>query len=105
MFAQVAGSGVSPTPEDSAGLASAVRESFDTDVGLSVTALVSEATQRSGPVGTTHIGIVAGDERHVRSASYPTQRLRIRGRAVTHTLLELARVLETGADGQESNWG
>lgn len=105
LFAEVAGSGASPTPGDAAGLASAVRASFDTDVGLSVTALVSEATQRSGPVGTTHIGIVTGDESHVRSASYPTRRLRIRGRAVTHTLLELTRVLETGAGGQESNWG
>ena len=105
LFAGVAGSGASPTPEDAAGLASAVRESFDTDVGLSVTALVSEATHQSGPVGTTHIGIVTGDEGHVRSASYPTLRLRIRGRAVTHTLLELTRVLETGAGGQESNWG
>ena len=101
----VDGSGVSPTPEDATGLASAVRESFDADVGLSVTALVSEPTQQSGPVGTTHIGIVADGESHVRSASYPTRRLRIRARAVTHTLLELTRVLETGAGGQASNWG
>ena len=101
----VDGSGVSPTPEDATGLASAVRESFDADVGLSVTALVSEPTQQSGPVGTTHIGIVTEGESHVRSASYPTRRLRIRARAVTHTLLELTRVLETGAGGQASNWG
>ena len=101
----VDGSGASPTPEDATGLASAVREGFDVDVGLSVTALVSEPTRRSGPVGTTHIGIVTGGESHVRSASYPTRRLRIRARAVTHTLLELTRVLETGAGGQASNWG
>ena len=101
----VDGSGASPTPDDATGLASAVREGFDADVGLSVTALVSEPTQQSGPVGTTHIGIVADGESHVRSASYPTRRLRIRARAVTHTLLELTRVLETGAGGQASNWG
>ena len=101
----VDGSGASPTPDDATGLASAVREGFDADVGLSVTALVSEPTRQSGPVGTTHIGIVTGGESHVRSASYPTRRLRIRARAVTHTLLELTRVLETGAGGQASNWG
>ena len=99
------GSGVSPTPQDAAALACAVRTRFDADVGLAVTGLVSEPIEASGPVGTTHIGIVAGDESHVRSASYPTRRLRIRGRAVTHTLLELTRVVETGSGGQESSWG
>ncbi len=105
IFAEVEGSGASPTPEDAIGLASAVRESFDADVGLSVTGLVTEPTQQSGPVGTTHIGIVTDGGSRVRSASYPTRRLRIRGRAVTHTLLELKRVLETGTGGQGSNWG
>ena len=105
LFTKVGGSGASPTPDDASSLASAARESFDADIGLAVTGLVSEPTQESGPSGTTHIGIATGSESHVRSASYPTQRLRIRARAVTHTLLELARVLDTGAGGQESNWG
>ncbi len=105
MFAEVGGSGASPTPEDATGLASAVRGSFDADVGLSVTGLVTEPTQQSGPIGTTHIGIVTGGGSRVRSACYPTRRLRIRGRAVTHTLLELKRVLETGTGGQGSDWG
>ena len=98
-------SGDSPTPEEATAMARAVRRSFDADVGLAITGLVSEPTEQSGPVGTTHVGIVARGESYVRSASYPTRRLRIRGRAVTHTLLELTRVLETGSGGQESNWG
>ena len=97
--------GASPTPSHATALADAVRESFGADVGLAITPLVSEPTHESGPVGTTHTGIAIGSESHARSASYPTRRLRIRGRAVTHTLLELRRVLETGAGGQESNWG
>ncbi len=105
MLGDTHGSGASPTPENAAGLARAVRESFDADVGLAVTGLVTEPTDQSGPVGTTHVGIAAGTESYVRSASYPTRRLRIRGRAVTHTLLELARVVETGSGGQDSNWG
>ncbi len=95
----------SPTPDEATALALAVRDKFSADVGLAVTNLVTEPTEQSGPVGTTHVGIVVGDGSYVRSASYPTRRLRIRGRAVTHTLLELTKVLETGSGGQESNWG
>lgn len=95
----------SPTPVEATALARSVRDEFSADVGLAVTNLVTEPTDESGPVGTTHVGIAVGDEGYVRSASYPTRRLRIRGRAVTHTLLELTKVLETGSGGQESNWG
>jgi nicotinamide-nucleotide amidase len=105
MFGEIGGSGASPTPDHATRLATAVRESFSADVGLAVTGLVTVPTELSGPVGTTHIGIVTGSDSHIRSASYPTRRLRLRGRAVTHTLLELERVLETGTGGQESNWG
>lgn len=105
VLGDASGSGASPTPEDASALASEVRESFGADVGLAVTGLVSEPTERSGPVGTTHVGVVTDAVSDVRSASYPTRRLRIRGRAVTHTLLELTRVLESGYGGQESNWG
>ena len=101
----VNGSGGSPTPGEATDLARAVRDEFGADVGLAVTSLVTEPIGESGPIGTTHVGIVVGDESYVRSASYPTRRLRIRGRAVTHTLLELTKVLETGSGGQESNWG
>ena len=105
MLGNVSSSGGSPTPEEAAALAQVVKDEFGADVGLAVTNLVSEPTEQSGPVGTTHVGIAIGDEGYVRSASYPTRRLRIRGRAVTHTLLELTKVLETGSGGQASNWG
>ena len=105
VLGELPGSPNSPTPSDAAELANAVRAGFNSNVGLAITGLVTEETSESGAVGTTHIGIVDGDRTHVRSASYPTRRLRIRARAVTHTLLELARVLETGDGGQESNWG
>ena len=105
MLGDASSSGGSPTPEEATALARAVREEFSADVGLAVTNLVTEPTEDSGPTGTAHVGIVVGDEGYVRAASYPTRRLRIRGRAVTHTLLELTRVLETGSGGQESNWG
>ena len=95
----------SPQPEDASRLAVAVREKLDADIGLAVTQLVSKESEESGPVGTTHIGIAAGGEVFVRSGHYPTRRLRIRARAVTHALLELARCLETGGGGHESRWG
>ena len=95
----------SPRPNDASNLAVAVRKKLGADVGLAMTPLVSEETEDSGPVGTTHIAIATGDEVFVRSGHYPTQRLRIRARAVTHALLELARCLETGSGGHESRWG
>ena len=95
----------SPQPDDASNLAMAVRKRLGADVGLAMTPLVSVETEQSGPVGTTHIGIADGSEVFVRSGHYPTRRLRIRARAVTHALLELARCLETGAGGHESRWG
>ena len=95
----------SPQPEDASLLARAVREKLEADVGLAITPLVSEETKNSGPIGTTHIGIAMDEEVFVRSGHYPTRRLRIRERAVTHALLELARCLETGSGGHESRWG
>ena len=86
-------------------MALAVREKLGADVGLAMTPLVSEESEESGPVGTTHIGIAMDDEVFVRSGYYPTRRLRIRARAVTHALLELAKCVETGSGGHESRWG
>ena len=105
LLRDISGAFDSPAPEDAAALAAAACETFGADVGLSITGLVTRATDRSGPVGTTHVGIVSGDETHIRSAHYPTRRLRIRSRAATHSLLELARVVGTGAGGQEERWG
>ncbi len=98
-------SAASPRPRDAALLALAARKTFGADVGLAATRLVSEPSAESGPVGTAHVGIAVGDETHTRSALYPTRRLRIRERAATHALLELARVVRDGVGGQESNWG
>ena len=95
----------SPQPEDASLLAQAAREKLEADVGLAITSLVTEETRNSGPIGTTHIGIATGEEIFVRSGHYPTRRLRIRERAVTHALLELAKCLETGSGGHESRWG
>ena len=96
----------SPTPSDAAVLAGVARSLFGADVGLAITPLVSAETALSGPVGTAHVGIAAPDGgAHASSAHYPTRRLRIRERAVTHTLLELARAIEAGAVGQDSDWG
>ena len=95
----------SPQPEDASSMALAVREKLGADVGLAMTPLVSEESEESGPVGTTHIGIAMDDEVFVRSGYYPTRRLRIRARAVTHALLELAKCVETGSGGHESRWG
>ena len=95
----------SPTPSDAKRLATAVRAMFKSDVGLAISCLVTETTEQSGPAGTTHIGISVGDQSYVQSGSYPTRRLRIRARAVTHVLLELARVISTGSGGQQERWG
>ncbi len=95
----------SPTPGEAGALANAVTDLMGADVGLAITRLVTAPSQESGPVGTTHIGIVAGGGTDVVSASYPTRRLRIRARAVTHALLELERFVSTGSGGHESRWG
>ena len=76
-------------------MADAARRQFDADVGVGVTALVTDPTPTSGPVGTSHIGISVDGRTTSTSGRYPTQRLRIRSRAVTHTLLELIRVLRS----------
>ena len=74
-------------------MADAARRQFDADVGVGVTPLVTDPTPTSGPVGTSHIGISVDGRTTSTSGHYPTQRLRIRSRAVTHTLLELIRAL------------
>ena len=96
---------VSATPTDASNMALAVRKKLGADVGLAMTSLVSEETEESGPSGTTHIGIAIDEEVMARSGLYPTRRLRIRERAVTHALLELSKCLETGSGGHESRWG
>jgi len=74
-------------------MAEAARRRFDADVGIGVTGLVTDPTPTSGPLGTSHIGFSIDGRTTSTSGRYPTQRLRIRGRAVTHTLLKLIQFL------------
>ena len=95
----------SPTADDAIRLAQAAKSAMGADAGLAITALTTVPTDESGPAGTTHIGIAVGDESYASSGHYPTRRLRIRERAATHALLELARALETGKVARRERWG
>ena len=74
-------------------MAMAARSRFDAHVGIGVTGVVTEPTPSSGPIGTAWVGYAIGERTSSISGSYPTQRLRIRGRAVTHALLGLVSLL------------
>ena len=95
----------SPTADDAIRLAQAAKSAMGADAGLAITALTTVPTDASGPAGTTHIGIAVGGETYASSGHYPTRRLRIRERAATHALLELARALETGKVARRERWG
>ena len=95
----------SPTADDAIRLAQAAKTAMRADAGLAITALATVPTDASGPAGTTHIGIAVGVETYASSGHYPTRRLRIRERAATHALLELARALETGQVARRERWG
>ena len=95
----------SPTADDAVHLAQAAQTAMRADAGLAITALATVPTDASGPAGTTHIGIAVGGETYASSGHYPTRRLRIRERAATHALLELARALETGKVARRERWG
>ena len=95
----------SPTASGAVQLARAAQSAMGADAGLAITALTTVQTEDSGPVGTTRIGIAVGGESYASSGHYPTRRLRIRERAATHALLELARALETGAVSRRERWG
>lgn len=74
-------------------MARAARKLFNADVGLAITGLVADATDTSGPLGTSHIGFATGEQVSSTSGHYPTSRLRLRSRASTHALLGLIRFL------------
>ena len=84
-------------------MAQAARRQFQADIGVSVTGVVTDPTPSSGPVGTTYTGFAVGDGSDHISGHYPTQRLRIRSRAVTHALLGLAQLLKHG-DPRQHHW-
>lgn len=76
-------------------MAEAARRQLDADVGIGVTGVVIDPTPTSGPLGTSHIGFSINGRTSSVSGRYPTQRLRIRRRAVTHAMIELARLLRS----------
>ena len=80
--------------ETATAMAQAARLRFNADVGIGVTGVVTRPTPHSGPIGTSHIGLSMDGRTATASGRYPTQRLRIRTRAVTHALLELIRLLQ-----------
>ena len=75
-------------------MAQASRRRFNADVGMGVTGVVTEPSDSSAPIGTCYIGYALGERTSSEAGRYPTQRLRIRGRAATHALLGLIRLLE-----------
>ena len=82
------------SPQTAEEMARLARLRLQADVGVGVTGLVRESGSSRAPIGTSYIGFAVGDETSSVSGRYPTQRLRIRGRAATHALVELARLLD-----------
>ena len=82
------------SPQAAEEMARLARLRLQADVGVGVTGLVRESGSSRAPIGTSYIGFAVGEETSSVSGRYPTQRLRIRGRAATHALVELARLLD-----------
>ncbi len=74
-----------------AAMARAARENFGADVGIGITPLALESEGGNVVAGTSFIGYSMAGRSASTSGHYPTRRLRIRGRAVTHALLGMIR--------------
>ena len=74
-------------------MARAAREMFGADVGVGISPLALESADGRVVAGTSFIGYSMDGRSDSTSGHYPTRRLRIRGRAVTHALLGLIRFL------------
>ena len=72
-------------------MARAACETFGADVGIGVSPLALESANGSIVAGTSFIGYSMIGRSGSTSGHYPTRRLRIRGRAVTHVLLGMIR--------------
>ena len=72
-------------------MARVAREMFGADVGIGVSPLAVESADGSVVAGTSFIGYAMDGRSNSTSGHYPTRRLRIRGRAVTHALLGMIR--------------
>ena len=72
-------------------MARAAHENFGADVGIGITPLALESEDGNVIAGTSFIGYAMDGRSGWTSGHYPTRRLRIRGRAVTHALLGMIR--------------
>ena len=72
-------------------MARAAHENFGADVGIGITPLALESEDGKVIAGTSFIGYAMDGRSGWTSGHYPTRRLRIRGRAVTHALLGMIR--------------
>ena len=79
------------SPEAAQDMARAARETLGADVGIGVSPLALESANGSIVAGTSFIGYSMIGRSGSTSGHYPTRRLRIRGRAVTHALLGMIR--------------
>ncbi len=79
--------------ETAEAMARAARVQFNADIGVGVTGIVTEPSPNRSPVGSCYIGFALDNHSSSVSGSYPTNRLRIRSRAVTHALLGLLKLL------------
>ena len=79
------------SPEAAHDMARAARETLGADVGIGVSPLALESADGRVVAGTSFIGYSMKGRSGSTSGHYPTRRLRIRGRAVTHALLGMIR--------------
>ena len=79
------------SPETAQDIARAARRTFGVDVGIGISPLALESEGGSVVAGTSYIGYSMDGRTDSTSGHYPTRRLRIRGRAVTHALLGMIR--------------
>ena len=74
-------------------MALAAQRQLGADVGVGVTGLTTGSGESRAPLGTSYTGFALGDDTSSVAGHYPTRRLRLRGSAATHALVELIRLL------------
>ena len=72
-------------------MARAARQNFGADIGIGISPLALESANGGVVAGTSFIGYSMNGRADSTSGHYPTRRLRIRSRAVTHALLGMIR--------------
>ena len=92
--AEIIGKHGAASAEAAQDMASAAREMFGADVGIGISPLALESADGSIVAGTCFMGFAMDGRADSTSGHYPTRRLRIRGRAVTHALLGMVRFVQ-----------